>query len=103
MLISKNFNHIFIVAFGLSIFISPIAGPWAEASKGVRLAGGAKPSSQFCFFLMAIMGLQVTISFISSRILDVLGHLPSQNIEISRIAFITFIRIFDIHTLLLWR
>lgn len=95
-LISKILTTIFIVAFGLSVFISPITGPEAGTPKEFAMAGGITAFFAALLFLMAIMGLQVTTSFISSRILDVLGHLPLSRSEISNIAIITFIRIFDI-------
>lgn len=95
-LISKILTTIFIVVFGLSVFIHSIAGYGAGASREFAMIGGATAFFAALLFLMAIMGLQVTTSLISSRILDVLGHLPLSRNEISRIALITFIRIFDI-------
>ncbi|MEM1548380.1 MAG: hypothetical protein QXN75_03525 [Thermoproteota archaeon] len=47
-------------------------------------------------FLIAFMGIQVTTSFVSSRVADILIPLPLSRKDVSKILAMCFIRIFDI-------
>lgn len=60
------------------------------------IPGGVSAFLAVVLFLIAFMGLQVSTSFVSSKIVDVLSPLPLTKRDISRIVFLCFIRIFDI-------
>jgi len=47
-------------------------------------------------FLIIFMGLQVSTSFVSSKVVEILSPLPLSKRDISNIVFLCFIRIFDI-------
>jgi hypothetical protein len=48
------------------------------------------------FFLLVMLGLQVTTSLISTRAFEILGALPISRRAVSEIALLSFLRIFDI-------
>ena len=95
-LISKVITTIFIGTFGFTVFMPIAFGIKAEAPKELVVAGGVTAFLAVLLFLIALMGLQVTTSFVSSKIVDVLSALPLSKREISLIIFLCFLKIFDI-------
>jgi hypothetical protein len=96
-LISKLITTMFIGIFAFIVFLPVIV---SDANPVMPLET-ALPGSFSAFltvvlFLIVFMGLQVSTSFVSSKIVDVLNPLPLSRSDISRIVFLSFIRIFDI-------
>lgn len=95
-LISKILTTIFIVAFSFAVFAPTAFGVKTEIPKELVMVGEVTAFLAALLFLTTIMGLQVTTSLISSKVVDILSPLPMSKREISWIIFICFIRIFDI-------
>jgi hypothetical protein len=95
--ISKLVTTVFITIFALVVFLPLIIGelgPAVPAEAAVQ--GGVSAFLAVVLFLIVFMGLQISTSFVSSKIVDVLSPFPLSKRDISRIVFLCFIRIFDI-------
>lgn len=96
-LISKLVTTLFIGVFGSIVFL-PLtvtvssSGPPRE----LTIVGSVAAFLAVVLFLIAFMGLQVSTSFVSSKVVDILSPLPLSKRDISRIIFLCFIRIFDV-------
>lgn len=96
-LISKLVTTLFIAMFAFIVFLPVVigtGGPPMPLEKA--LPGGVSAFLTVVLFLIVFMGLQVSTSFVSSKIVDVLSPLPLSKNEISQVIFLCFIRIFDI-------
>ena len=96
-LISKLVTSVFLAVFAITVFI-PIffsdMGP--PIPREIAIPGGISAFLTVVLFLIVFMGLQMSTSFVSSKIVDVLSPLPLSKRDISRIVFLCFLRIFDI-------
>jgi hypothetical protein len=95
-LISKLVTTVFIGVFGPIVFIPLTVVSSSAAPKELTIVGSVAAFLAVVLFLIAFMGLQVSTSFVSSKVVDILGPLPLSKRDISRIIFMCFIRIFDI-------
>lgn len=96
-LISKLITAIFIAVFAVVVFLPVLIGEMGPTiPREAAIPGGVSAFLAVVLFLIVFMGLQVSTSFVSSKIVDVLSPLPLTKREISRIVFLCFIRIFDI-------
>jgi hypothetical protein len=97
ILISKLLTTLFVAAFGFAVFV-PMMGlsTPANQSRDVMIAGAITAFLASVLFLIVVLGLQVSTSFISSKISDVLSPLPLSKQDVSKIVFLCFVRIFDI-------
>jgi len=95
-LISKVLTTIFVAVFGFTVFVPLRFGSYGGASEKVIFASGVSAFLAIVMSLIIIMGLQVSTSFVSSKVLEVLGPLPLSKRDISSIVFMCFVRIFDI-------
>jgi len=96
-LISKLITAGFIGFFAAVIFL-PVTTSYTGSTgqEGTALLADVSAFLAVVLFLIVFMGLQVSTSFVSSKIVDVLSPLPLSKQDISRIVFLSFIRIFDI-------
>jgi hypothetical protein len=95
--ISKLITTLFIAVFAFIVFLPVIMGDSQPTmSLEVALPGSVSAFLTVVLFLIVFMGLQVSTSFVSTRIVDFLSPLPLSRSEISRIVFLCFVRIFDI-------
>jgi len=96
-LISKLVTTLFIAVFAIFVFL-PVTmsdvGP--PVPRETAFLGSVSAFLAVVLFLIVFMGLQVSTSFVSSKIVDVLSPLPLSRRDVSRIVFLCFIRIFDI-------
>jgi len=96
-LISKVVTAVFLGIFAVTVF-APILfrdlGP--SLSREIAIPGGISAFLTVVLFLIVFMGLQMSTSFVSSKIVDVLNPLPLSRRDVSRIVFLCFVRIFDI-------
>jgi len=96
-LISKLITSIFIAVFGFAIFLPLTMDlPSFTTSKELTLVGGVSAFLAVVLFLIMFMGLQVSTSFVSAKVVDVLSPLPLSKHDISNVVFLCFVRIFDI-------
>lgn len=96
-LVSKLVTTVFLSVFAVIVFLPSIIGDSAPAVPGeTTVLGGVSAFLTVVLFLIAFMGLQISTSFVSSKIPELLGPLPLSRRDISRIIFLCFIRIFDI-------
>lgn len=95
-LISKLVTTVFIGVFGSIVFLPLTVMSSSAAHKELTIVGSVAAFLAVVLFLIAFMGLQVSTSFVSSKVVDILGPLPLSKQDISRIIFMCFIRIFDI-------
>jgi len=97
MLVSKILVTVFVAVLG----VLPL-GYWSYFVYGLKLAeelvvvGCVSVFLSSLFFLLVMLGLQVTTSLVSTRAFEVLGTLPISRRAISKIALLSFLRIFDI-------
>ncbi|MBS7647097.1 MAG: hypothetical protein QXK93_07290 [Candidatus Bathyarchaeia archaeon] len=97
MLISKILITIFVVVLA----VLPL-GFWSYFIMELKLAEELAVVScvsvflASLFFLLVMLGLQATTSLISTKAFEILGNLPISRKDISRIALVSFLRIFDI-------
>jgi len=94
--VSKILTTIFIAAFALSVFLPIKFGMLTPQTVETILAGGISAYLAIVLSLISIMGLQVSTSFVSSKILEVLGPLPLTKQDVSSIIFLCFTRMFDL-------
>ncbi len=95
-LISKIVTTVFIGAFGLIVFLPMSTMSSQTYPRELTVVGSVSAFFAVVLFLIMFMGLQVSTSLVSSKVVDVLGALPLSTKEISNIIFLSFIRIFDI-------
>jgi hypothetical protein len=95
-LISKLLTTVFVAVFGFTIFLPFRFGSSSAVPPEVVFAGGVSAFLAVVLSLITVMGLQVSTSFVSSKILEVLGPLPLSRSDISSILFLCLVRIFDI-------
>jgi hypothetical protein len=96
-LISKLVTTIFIAVFGVIVFLPMTTGlPSPAPPRELTVVGSVSAFFAVVLFLIVFMGLQVSTSFVSSKVVDILTPLPLSKREISNIVFLSFIRIFDI-------
>jgi hypothetical protein len=96
-LISKLVTTVFIAIFAAVVFLPlTISGVGQPLPREIAVQGGVAAFLAVVLFLIVFMGLQMSTSFVSSKIVDVLSPLPLSKKDISRIIFLCFIRIFDI-------
>jgi len=96
-LISKLVTTVFIAVFAGVVFLPlTISGVSPAVPREIVVQGGVSAFLAVVLFLIVFMGLQMSTSFVSSKIVDVLSPLPLSKKEISRTIFLCFIRIFDI-------
>jgi predicted permease len=95
-LMSKIITAIFMAVFGSFVFVSSTVNTTLALSRELAFVGGVSAFLAGVLFLIAFMGLQVTTSFVSSKVVDVLGPLPLSRNEISRVIFLCLMRIFDL-------
>jgi hypothetical protein len=96
-LLSKIITTLFLAIFGFTMFLpsTPGISP-GGISKELIIAGGISAYFAVVLFLITFMGLQVATSFFSSRVTEILSPLPLTRLDVSKIVFLCFIRIFDI-------
>ncbi len=96
-LISKLITAFFIGVFALIVFF-PFTINYASQnlSREAVFLGGVSAFLAVVLFLIVFMGLQMSTSFVSSKIVEVLSPFPLSREEISRVVFLCFVRIFDI-------
>lgn len=95
-LISKILTTIFVGVFAVTTFVPIRFGSFQGQPLEAVFAGGISAYLSIVLSLVTIMGLQVSTSFVSARVLDVLSPLPLSRKEISSVLFLCFVRIFDI-------
>ena len=100
-LISKIITSVFIGAFAVVVFLQPnLAGRQMTGSAvelgGLSIIGAVTAFLVSVLFLIVFMGLQVSTSFISSRIVEIMSPLPLSRRDISNVVFVCFLRIFDL-------
>jgi len=98
-LISKLLTTLFIGIFAFSVFL-PMAGykvsNVGSAPRNITLMGSISAFLAIVLFLTVFLGLQVSTSFVSSDMSEVLGAFPLTKQEISNVLFLSFLRMFDI-------
>lgn len=95
--ISKLVTTVFIAVFALLVFLPLTISDISPAvSREAALSGGVAAFLAVVLFLIVFMGLQISTSFVSSKIVDVLSPFPLSRRDISRIVFLCFVRIFDV-------
>jgi len=98
-LISKLATTLFIGIFAFTVFLPMTGFEASRASsvpKDVTIIGSITAFLAVVLFLIVFMGLQVSTSFVSSKMSDVLGAFPLTKQEVSNILFVSFLRMFDI-------
>lgn len=96
--ISKLLTTVFIVVFGVTVFLpmtNLLPSPAPKPPAAVTIVGSVSAFLAVVLFLIVFMGLQVSTAFVSSKIADILGALPLSKGEISHVIFICFLRMFD--------
>jgi len=97
MLVSK----ILITFFAAILAVLPL-GYWSYFVARLKLAeelavvGCVSVYLLSLFFLLVMLGLQVTTSLIATKAFEILGGLPISRRDVSKIALLSFLRIFDI-------
>jgi hypothetical protein len=98
-LISKLVTTFFIAIFAFTVFLPMIgfeASPTSSASRELTIIGSVTAFLAVVLFLIVFTGLQVSTSFVSSKMSDVLDAFPLTKQEVSSILFVSFLRMFDI-------
>jgi hypothetical protein len=95
--ISKLLMTLFIVASAFAGFFSvtektSVAG----LSEELMMVGNVATFMAVVLFLISFMGLQVSTSFVSSKVVEILSPLPLSSSDVSNIVLLCFLRIFDI-------
>lgn len=91
--INKIIMAFFIGFIGISTLFS---GTLVEFDRELAIVSSVSTTLSIILFMMAFMGLQVTTSFVSSRVSDFLIPLSISRSDVSKIFLICFIRIFDL-------
>ncbi len=96
-LISKIIMSVFIAVFGITVFLPFTDGAGRLlVSEEMTVVGTVSAFLAVLLFLIVIMGLQVATSFFSSEVINILSPLPLSKKDISRVALLCFLRVFDI-------
>lgn len=96
IIISKILTAVFVGTFGFITFLPLMEQTfYTGPPKDLALVGSVSAFLASVLFLIVFMGLQVTTSFVSSKIADTLSPLPLSKRDISSIIFLCFVRIFD--------
>jgi hypothetical protein len=95
--ISKLLMTVFIAAFAFAGFYSMTGATSVPGlSKGLTMVGSIAAFMAIVLFLISFMGLQVSTSFVSSKVVEILSPLPLSSRDVSNIVLLCFLRIFDI-------
>jgi hypothetical protein len=96
-MVSKIIMSIFISIFGVMVFfpLSFRTSPF-EISEELAVVGTVSAFLAVLMFLIVIMGLQVSTSFFSSEAVGLLNTLPLSKRDVSNVALLCFLRIFDL-------
>ena len=95
--VSKLITTLFIGIFAFVVFLPVLMGDaYVSMPLEMALPGSITAFLTVVLFLIVFMGLQVSTSFVSSKIVDVLSPLPLSKSDVSKVVFLCFIRIFDI-------
>jgi len=95
--ISKLLMTVFIAVFAFAGFFSTTGAINVPGlSKELTMVGTIATFMALVLFLMSFMGIQVSTSFVSSKVVAVLSPLPLSRRDVSNIVFLCFLRIFDI-------
>ena len=95
--ISKLLMTVFIAAFAFAGFYSMAGATGVQGlPKELTIVSGVATFMAIVLFFMSFMGLQVSTSFVSSKVVEVLSPLPLSSRDVSNIVFLCFLRIFDI-------
>jgi len=96
-LISKIITSIFIGIFGfMMLFASTTTMGTLEPLRESALVGAISAFLAVVLFLIIIMGLQVSTTMISSKIVETLSVFPLTREDTSKVVFLCLIRIFDL-------
>ena len=96
-LISKIITSVFIGIFGfMMLFASTTTIDTAEPPRELALVGVVSAFLAVVLFLIIIMGLQVSTTLVSSKIVETLSVFPLTKRDLSNVVFLCLIRIFDI-------
>lgn len=96
MLVSKILMALFVVFLA----VLPL-GYWSYFVAGLKLAeelaavGCVSVFLASLFFLLVMLGLQATTALVATRAFEILGNLPISRKDVSKIALLSFLRIFD--------
>ncbi|MEM1588980.1 MAG: hypothetical protein QXZ68_02895 [Candidatus Bathyarchaeia archaeon] len=97
MLISK----ILVTIFVFVLAIMPL-GYWSyfvmelKLAEELAVAGCVSVFLASLFFLLVMLGLQATTSLVATKAFEILGSLPVSRGDVSKIALLSFLRVFDI-------
>lgn len=97
MLVSK-----ILITFFVAVLAFMPLGYWSYFVVGLKLSeefaivGCVSVFLASLFFLLVMLGLQVTTSLIATRSFEILGTLPITREDASKIALLSFLRIYDI-------
>jgi len=97
MLLNKVLVTIFMIiitafSIGYSSFLTIVSGLREE----LVIAASVSVYLMLVFFLIFMVGLQVTTSLVSTKAFEALAALPISRKDVSKIAFLSFFRIFDL-------
>lgn len=97
VLISKLITAFFIGVFAVIVFL-PLTMNYANInlSRETAVLGSVSAFLAVVLFLIVFMGLQMSTSFVSSKIVEVLSPLPLSRQDVSTVVFLCFVRIFDV-------
>ena len=100
-MISKIIMSVFITVFGIMVFFPfGLRSSNLQVSEEMTVVGTVSAFLAVLMFLIVIMGLQVSTSFFSSKAVDFLSTLPLAKRDVSTVALLCFLRIFDMPLLL---
>lgn len=95
--ISKILMSVFITVFALMVFVPLDTGTSGRRiSPELTVVGTVSSFLTVLLFLIVVMGLQVSTSFFSSKVIDILSPLPLTKTDMSTVSFLCFVRIFDV-------
>ncbi len=95
--LSKLIMTLFIAVSAFSGFYSMTGEAGGSGlPRELVMVGSVAVFMAIVLFLMSFMGLQVSTSFISSKVVEILSPLPLSSSDVSNIVFLCFLRIFDI-------
>jgi hypothetical protein len=95
--ISKLLMTLFIVVSAFAGFFSVTEKTSVPGlSEELMMVGNVATFMAVVLFLISFMGLQVSTSFVSSKVVEILSPLPLSSGDVSNIVFLCFLRIFDV-------
>lgn len=96
-LISKIITSIFIGIFGfMMLFASTTTMETSEPLRELAFVGAISAFLAVVLFLIIIMGLQVSTTLVSSKIVETLSIFPLTKRDLSAVVFLCLVRIFDL-------